>query len=204
MISLQRYLGRFSLLFPEQETEAPWMLVRKSADVLREKLQSLGPDFNISDGVAIHKSAIIDSYAILKGPAIISGNCFVGANCYIRGGVFLDEGVSLGPGCEVKTSFIFSNSALGHFNFVGDSILGSHVNMEAGSVIANHYNERKDKTIFVLIDGQAQSVASEKFGALVGDQTKIGANAVLSPGTILPPGTIVKRLELIEQCPMAG
>lgn len=204
MISLQRYLGRFRLLFPEQETEAPWILVRKSADVLREKLQSLGPDFNISDGVAIHKSAIIDSYAILKGPAIISGNCFVGANCYIRGGVFLDEGVSLGPGCEVKTSFIFSNSALGHFNFVGDSILGSHVNMEAGSVIANHYNERKDKTIFVLIDGQAQSVASEKFGALVGDQTKIGANAVLSPGTILPPGSIVKRLELIEQCPMAG
>lgn len=180
------------------------MLVRKSADVIRKKLQSLGPDFNISDGVAIHRSAVIDSYAILKGPAIISGNCFVGANCYIRGGVFLDEGVSLGPGCEVKTSFIFSSSALGHFNFVGDSILGSHVNMEAGSVIANHYNERKDKTIFVLIDGQTQRVASEKFGALVGDRTKIGANAVLSPGTILPPGSIVKRLELIEQCPMAG
>lgn len=180
------------------------MLVRNLADVLCKKLQSLGPDFNISGGVAIHKSAVIDSYAIVKGPAIISSNCFVSANCYIRGGVFLDEGVSLGPGCEVKASLIFSNSALGHFNFVGDSILGSHVNMEAGSVIANHNNERKDKTIFVLIDGETHRVASEKFGALVGDQTKIGANAVLSPGTILPPGSIVKRLELIEQCPMTG
>jgi tetrahydrodipicolinate N-succinyltransferase len=32
-----------------------------------------------------------------------------------------------------------------------------------------------------------------KFGSLVGDRTKIGANAVLSPGTILEPDSIVKR-----------
>ncbi|MBO5563850.1 MAG: hypothetical protein J5939_09090 [Bacteroidales bacterium] len=40
-----------------------------------------------------------------------------------------------------------------------------------------------------------------KFGSLVGDGCRIGANAVLSPGTILPPKTIVKRLQLIEQDP---
>jgi acetyltransferase-like isoleucine patch superfamily enzyme len=40
---------------------------------------------------------------------------------------------------------------------------------------------------------------TEKFGSLVGDNCKIGANAVLSPGKILIPGIVVKRLELIEQ-----
>jgi tetrahydrodipicolinate N-succinyltransferase len=34
---------------------------------------------------------------------------------------------------------------------------------------------------------------------LVVDNSKIGANAVLSPGTILEKNSIVKRLELIEQ-----
>ncbi len=36
-------------------------------------------------------------------------------------------------------------STLAHFNFAGNSIIGSHVNLEAGAVIANHYNERTEK-----------------------------------------------------------
>ncbi|MNR49840.1 hypothetical protein D3C85_1692730 [compost metagenome] len=40
---------------------------------------------------------------------------------------------------------------------------------------------------------------SDKFGSLIGDDSRIGANAVLSPGTILEKKSIVKRLELIEQ-----
>ena len=36
-----------------------------------------------------------------------------------------------------------------------------------------------------------------KFGSLIGDEVKIGANAVCGPGTFLAPKTIVKRLALI-------
>jgi len=39
----------------------------------------------------------------------------------------------------------------------------------------------------------------EKFGALVGDDSRIGANAVTTPGTLLPPRSIVRRLELVDQ-----
>ena len=108
-----------------------------------------------------------------------------------------------GPAFDKKGNLYVVNfgkeGTIGHFNFVGDSILGSHVNMEAGSVIANHFNERKDKTIHVLVDGKLYAAGSEKFGALIGDHTKIGANAVLSPGTILEPESVVKRLALVEQ-----
>ena len=93
-----------------------------------------------------------------------------------------------------------SGSALAHFNFVGDSLIGSYVNMEAGSIIANHYNERLDKTIYVMLNKKKMKIEVTKFGALVGDHSKIGANAVLSPGTILLPESVIKRLELIEQC----
>jgi len=52
--------------------------------------------------------------------------------------------------------------------------------------------------IIILYQGEKLHTTVSKFGALVGDFSKIGANAVLSPGTILNLNTVVKRLELIE------
>lgn len=198
MINLSHYIIRFNPLFNNLDSERPWDLTQNLHKILLERIRTLGGEYTVTNDVAIHKTASIDSHAILKGPLIISSNCFVGAHAYLRGGVFLDEDVSLGPGCEVKTSMLFSHTALGHFNFVGDSLVGSHVNMEAGAVVANHFNERKDKNILVSVNGKIYQTGVQKFGALIGDHCKIGANAVLSPGTVLAPDTIVKRLQLVE------
>ena len=104
-------------------------------------------------------------------------------------------------GCvsEIKQSVIFDYSAIAHFNYIGNSILGQHINFEADSLFANHYNERHDKHIFIKHNNQLIDTKTKKFGSLIGDNSKIGANAVLSPGTILEKSSIVKRLELIEQ-----
>ena len=130
---------------------------------------------------------------------MIGKNVSIGANAYIRGAVLLDENVHIGAGCEIKQSVIFSGTAVAHFNYIGNSIIGSDVNFEAGSVAANHFNEREDKIISVMYEGMKVITGIKKFGALVGDGSRIGANAVLSPGTILLKKFIVKRLELIEQ-----
>jgi NDP-sugar pyrophosphorylase family protein len=199
-IDIAGFITNFSALFPALKDETPWSITQKISQLLTDKIKQLSSEYDIQDNIAIHRSATIENHVILKGPVIISENCFIGAHAYLRGGVFLDKKVSIGPGCEIKSSIILGESALAHFNFVGDSIIGSHVNMEAGSVIANHYNEREQKIISVLIAGNYHTTGAVKFGALVGDHCKIGANAVLSPGTILTPGSTVKRLELIEQC----
>ena len=94
------------------------------------------------------------------------------------------------PGAELKSSFVFADSTLAHFNFVGDSILGSDVNLEAGAVVCNHRNEH---------GAAGLPATARKFGALVGDGSRIGANAVLAPGTLLRPNSIVGRLELVDQ-----
>ena len=198
-INLQSYTPGFLQLFPHLQGIAPWDITTSASVHILEKVKMLSGDYTIRDHVAIHKDARIEEHVIIKSPAIISAGCFIGAHAYLRGGVFLGEGCSIGPGCEIKSSFIMPHAALAHFNFAGDSIIGSKVNMEAGSVIANHYNERTDKEISILIDGKKVATGITKFGALVGDGTKIGANAVLSPGTILSVNSIVKRLELVEQ-----
>jgi UDP-N-acetylglucosamine diphosphorylase / glucose-1-phosphate thymidylyltransferase / UDP-N-acetylgalactosamine diphosphorylase / glucosamine-1-phosphate N-acetyltransferase / galactosamine-1-phosphate N-acetyltransferase len=200
MLQYSTYLKNFLTNFPELEKDLPWNIVASVQNTILQKIKSLSSEFKIKQDIAIHKKAQIEENVTLKGPIIISNGCFIGAHAYMRGGVYLGEKSIIGPGCEVKSSLIMSGSALAHFNFVGDSLIGSYVNMEAGSIIANHYNERLDKTIYVMLNKKKTKIEVTKFGALVGDHSKIGANAVLSPGTILLPESVVKRLELIEQC----
>ena len=138
---------------------------------------------------------------VLKPPIIVGPNCLVAAGAYLRGGVFLDENCIVGPGSELKTSFMFGGSKLAHLNFVGDSILGGDVNVEAGAMLANYRNECEDKSIRFQRGDVLVETGVTKFGALVGDGSRIGANAVIAPGAILEPATKVPRLALVDQRP---
>ncbi len=199
MINIDIFIKQFSTVITHGENLMPWEITDNLSSIVKDLLMKLDDNFTIKDDIAIHKSATIEQNVVLKGPVIIGENCFVGANAYIRGGTFLDKAVRIGPGCEIKQSIICSGSAMAHFNYIGNSIIGHEVNLEAGSVIANHYNERVEKEISVLYHSRIMQTHVEKFGALVGDYSKIGANAVLSPGTLLAANSVVRRLELIDQ-----
>lgn len=80
----------------------------------------------------------------MKGTIIISENCIVGANTYLRGPIFLSNSVKIGPSSEIKQSVIFDNSVIAHFNYIGNSVIGHNTNFEAGSICANHLNERQN------------------------------------------------------------
>ena len=190
------YIARFKDHFDD---DLPWLIIQNLESIIFEKIKLLSDDFEVNNGIAIHKTAIVEKNAILKAPLIIEENCFVAANACLRNGVFLSKNVKIGMGVEIKSSIILNNSAIAHFNFIGDSIIGENVNFEAGSITANHFNEREYKEIFVKIDDNIINTKVVKFGSLVGDFSKIGANSVLSPGTILKKNSVVKRLELIEQ-----
>jgi UDP-N-acetylglucosamine diphosphorylase / glucose-1-phosphate thymidylyltransferase / UDP-N-acetylgalactosamine diphosphorylase / glucosamine-1-phosphate N-acetyltransferase / galactosamine-1-phosphate N-acetyltransferase len=199
MIDLSLFIHPFPIPGELVHDLLPWQITGSLEEILRKYLALLNMDYRISNNQAIHHSARIEPGVIMKGTVIIGADCFLAAGAYLRDGVFLDNKVSIGPGCEVKSSVIARETSIAHFNYIGNSLIGSHVNFEAGSVIANHYNERENKRIFININSEILDTGVDKFGALVGDNSKIGANAVLSPGTLLRPGSIVKRLELIEQ-----
>jgi len=177
----------------------PWELTRGSIEIVEQLLHRLGEHYAVSADVAVHLTATIEDAAILKGPAIIGPDCFIAAGAYLRGGCWLEGGCILGPGAELKSSFLFQGSKLAHFNFVGDSILGRDVNLEAGAIIANYRNERSGTAISFRHGGKRVETGLDKFGALAGDGVKIGANAVIAPGAFVAPGTIVPRLSLLDQ-----
>jgi UDP-N-acetylglucosamine diphosphorylase / glucose-1-phosphate thymidylyltransferase / UDP-N-acetylgalactosamine diphosphorylase / glucosamine-1-phosphate N-acetyltransferase / galactosamine-1-phosphate N-acetyltransferase len=173
---------------------APWEITGKSEQIVRELLAGLAPgEFRVADEIAVHRSARVEAGAVVKGPLILGPACFVAAGAYLRGGSWVAERCIVGPGAELKSSFVFPGTKLAHFNFVGDSILGADVNLEAGSIICNFRNERPDTEILVRLGGALRGTGCRKFGALVGDRSRIGANAVVAPGALLPAGSIVRR-----------
>lgn len=193
------YLAGLRQIVLSLDRHQPWTLTADLSVLIRQMVARSALDYVITDGVAIHRTATVEDNVVMKPPVLIGPRSFVAANCYLRGGVLLTEGNSIGPGCEIKSSVLMPYARLAHFNFVGDSILGSDVNMEAGSIICNHYNEREDKLISILVNGTVYETGVTKFGAVIGNGSRVGANAVLSPGTILEVNSIVGRLELVQQ-----
>lgn len=139
-MDIELFIENFNKKF-EDKDRFPWEILESIQITISEKIEKLKEDFFIENGIAIHKTAVIENNVILKAPIIIEKNCFVGANSCLRGGVYLSENVKIGLGCEIKSSVIFDHTAIAHFNFIGDSIIGKNVNFEAGSITANHYNE---------------------------------------------------------------
>lgn len=176
-----------------------WTVTQTAPAIVAALIDALGDDYEIRDDVARHRSAIIEPGAVLKGPCLIGPGCFVASSALLRGGCWLERDCIVGPGCELKTCFVFRGSKAAHLNFIGDSVIGVGVNIEAGAMLANYRNERADKRIIIRGDFGVIDTGVDKFGALVGDDSRIGANAVIAPGAILAPRTIVRRLELVDQ-----
>ncbi len=200
-MELDKYIKNcFEVLPGLADYNYPWEITAKANEIVGNYLTNLSlvEDYEIKNGVAIHKTATVEEGVIMKNNVVIGKNCFVGAGAYLRGGVFLAENVSVGPGCEIKSSFIFSKSRIAHFNFIGDSIVGADVNFEAGAIVANFFNDT-EKEVEVIFNEERIQTGMKKFGALVGDHARIGANAVLDPGSVLPPSAIVGRLEHYDQ-----
>ena len=70
-----------------------------------------------------------------------------------------------------------------YFNYVGDSILGFRAHLGAGVILSNVKLDHREIHVSAT-DGDI-ATGLTKFGAIVGDRTEIGCNAVINPGSVL-------------------
>ncbi len=170
----------------------------------------------IGSNVFVGRGTIVEQGAVLKGPAWIGENCHIRSGCYVRENVVVGNGVVMGNSCEFKNSIIFDEAQVPHFNYVGDSILGFKAHLGAGVILSNVKLDHGE----IAVAGPDGNIATglTKFGAIVGDRTEIGCNAVLNPGSVmgrdclvypnvnfrgvLPEGSVVKirqELQILER-----
>jgi carbonic anhydrase/acetyltransferase-like protein (isoleucine patch superfamily) len=144
--------------------------------------------------IFVGRGAKIEPTALIKGPAIIGGGCEIRQGAYLRGWVIAGEKCTLGHSTEIKNSILMNHTEAGHFNYVGDCVIGSFVNLGAGAKFANlKFRSADDKKnglfpeIAFTLEKTAVKTGLSKFGAILGDYCEVGCNAVLSPASILYP-----------------
>jgi NDP-sugar pyrophosphorylase family protein len=143
----------------------------------------------IGDQVFIGEGTLVEDGVMIKGPAIIGKNCQIRHNAYLRENVIIGDNCVVGNATEVKNSIFFNNAQAPHFNYVGDSILGHKAHLGAGVILSNF--KMLPDSITVEIDGAPFDTGLRKFGALLGDNSEVGCNAVLSPGSIVGRGSVI-------------
>jgi NDP-sugar pyrophosphorylase family protein len=171
-----------------------WDALKQIASYLQFRLKPailgdlLGKPF-ISNQVYVGAGTIVEQGAVLKGPAWIGQNCHVRSGCYVRENVIVGDGVVMGNSCEFKNSIIFNEAQVPHFSYVGDSILGYKAHLGAGVILSN---VKLDHSEISVVGSEARiPTGLTKFGAIVGDRTEIGCNAVMNPGAVLGRDCIV-------------
>ena len=95
----------------------------------------------------------------------------------------------VGHSSETKHSILLPGAKAPHFNYVGDSVLGPNVNLGAGVKLSNLRNDGGE--VHVRIEGERIASGLRKFGAIIGEGSQLGCNAVTNPGVVLGPRCMV-------------
>ena len=119
--------------------------------------------------------------------AVVGPDAVIGPFARLRPGTELAAGVHIGNFVEIKNSKIAANSKANHLAYVGDAVVGSRVNIGAGTITCNYDGANKFQTVIeddVFIGSDTQLVAP----------VTVGRGATLGAGTTLtkdaPPDTL--------------
>ena len=146
------------------------------------KTAKIAKSAEIEGKVYIGENVKIFEGAIIKGPCYIGDNCIIGNNSLIRDYSNLEEGVVVGASVEITRS-IFQDNCVTHSGYFGDSIFNKECKVGAGTVTANIRLDRGK--INSVVRGEEINTGLDKFGVVVGKNTKIGIHCSIMPGVFI-------------------
>ena len=159
----------------------PWDLLTANEHMLSgisdERLGVIEENVVIRGNVFIGNGSVIKSGTYIEGPCIIGENATVGPNAYLRPGTTVGKNCHIGHAVEIKNSIIFDGTKVPHYNYIGDSIIGSGCNFGAGTKIANLRHDHGPVKVSGISTGR------KKFGAVIGDNVLFGINCSVNAGS---------------------
>lgn len=161
-----------------------WEVLGDIRDFILELGASLPEDefYSPKEGVWIARDAEIFDSAYIGGPCIVDRGAKIRHCAFIRESAIIGKNATVGNSVELKNVILFDDVETPHYNYVGDSVLGWHAHMGAGSITSNVKADRKN----ITVHGEREiETGRRKFGAVLGDYAEIGCNAVLNPGSVV-------------------
>lgn len=175
-----------------------WEVLPKIKDFIIELGDSLDKEKykEIEKHIWIGNNVKIDKLSTIIAPCIIDEGAEIRPGAYIRGNVIIGKNCVIGNSVEIKNSIIFDECQIPHYNYVGDSILGYRSHLGAGTIISNLKNDKTN----IVIKGNDKKIETNlrKMGAIVGDNTDVGCNSVIFPGTIIGNNTSIYPLTRVR------
>ena len=167
--------------------EYPILILKDIKNIINVLKSNLNLDeYEIREGdIYIHKTSEIGDGVEIHGPCIIMENSKILHNSYIRGNVIIGRNSHISNSSEIKNSILIGNNKIPHFSYVGDSILGSGVHLGAGVVVSNLRFDKEN----IKVEGEQTDL--HKIGAFIGDNTEIGCNSVIAPGSVIRANSIL-------------
>ncbi len=126
----------------------------------------------LGDNVTIQANSVIDG-------ADIGNDCRIGPFARLRPGTVLANEAHIGNFVEVKNSVVGTATKINHLSYIGDSDIGKHVNIGAGTITCNYDGVNKHKTIIgddVFVGSNTQLVAP----ITIGEGATIGAGSTIT------------------------
>ena len=179
---------------------SPWDLLTANEfliDQIRdEKKGYIEDNVTIKGEIYVGKNTTIKAGTYIEGPIWIGDDCIIGPNAYLRKGTVLCGDNKVGASSEIKNSILFKNAKASHHNYVGDSIIGKNCNLGSGTKIANLRLDKKE--INVVHKGKRVNTGRKKLGVIMGDNVATGINSSINSGTIIGRDTKIGPNALIS------
>ncbi len=176
-----------------KKSKHPWELVEgKNALVKLAASRIEGevhPTVVVKGNVAIGKGSVVEPYTVIEGPCVIGENVTIRPHAWVRPVTVIGNGCVIGKGVELKNALLFNGAKIGTNCFVGDSVLGKGARIGSGTILGNRRFDQQ--TVQVKIGGEKFSTGSDKFGCILGEYARLGANVTTAPGTLVGAHTWV-------------
>ena len=176
----------------------PWDMLDANAHLLEalssENHGTVEAGVSLSGAVVIGKGTVVKSGTYIEGPCIIGNNCRIGPHAYIRGATSVGDDCHIGHCTELKNSIVMAGTKIPHFNYIGDSVIGSGCNFGAGTKVANLRHDHAS----VRVCGR--DTRHKKFGAVIGDDVQFGINCSINVGAMIGSNAMFAPHSYIEGC----
>lgn len=187
---------------PSFRISYPWDLLTLNEEVIdaiseSEILGEVSPLADITGHLMLGKGSRILAGTVIEGTVIIGENCRIGPNAYIRGNTSIGDNCKIGNAVEVKNSAIYPNTKISHLSYIGDSIIGSHVNIGAGTIISNYRHDTRNHRS--MVGGELIDTGRNKLGCIVGDGVRTGVNTSVYPGRKIGKGRMTRPGAIVDK-----
>lgn len=171
----------------------PWEALAKVNDYLNNKVEkdnvkinngSIGEFVSIKGNYIIGEGTQVHSNVSIEGPVIIGKNCTIQSGALIRPGCVIGDNCVIGHGAEIKHSIIQNKAKVQSLTFAGDSIIGKSTRVGSGTILSNRRFDQKNITV-KNSKKEKVDVGTDFFGAIVGDNSRLGANCTTLPGSFI-------------------